>query len=148
MPKTQTPDQLRERAEKLAAEAADAQAALDAQTLREWEAEQEAQADRDRETIKNYNRAELDKAVDEALAEFKQALADLPVTKALARYIHAGYRRSWAYNDLSAARGRLGLPDGGGLGPSGAFVPPFEEAINQAATEQAQAAIDAERSQP
>lgn len=142
--KTPTPDELREQAEDLSRQAAEAQARVDEITMQEYAREQEAQAKRDQETVDTYRRADLDQAVDEALAAFNQALADLPVTQALAAYIHAGYRRAWAYNDLAAARGRLGLPDPGSP-PHSAFVPPFEEAINHAATRMAQTAIDTER---
>lgn len=146
MPKTKTPDQLRAEAEALAIKAAEAQAEVDRITLEEYEREQAELAEQDQQTIANYNRAALDQAVEDARAEFQQALADLPVTQALAGYVAAGYRRSWAHADWAAARGRLGMPEGGNP-PHPAYVQPWAEAIEQAATRIAQAQIDSERGQ-
>jgi hypothetical protein len=141
-----TPEQLQAQADELARQAAEVQAELDRISLEEYEREQQAQAERDQETIDSFDRAALDQAVDEARARFDTAVAEMPVTKALADYIAAGYRRSWAHQDLSAARSRLGLGESGNP-PHPAHVQPWQEAIATVATRIAQTQIDAERSQ-
>lgn len=116
--KTKTPEALREEAERLHAQAAEAQAAVDAETMREWEAEQADLTRRAQETVDSFDAAALDQDVDDARQRLDQAVSDMPVTQALAGYLAAQYARNWAHADLAGARGRLGLPTGGGR-PSG-----------------------------
>lgn len=143
--KTETPEALRERASSLAAQAAEAQAEVDRTAMEEYERQQEEARERDRQTVAAYDRPALDRAVDEARDAYLQAVADLPVTRALADYVAAGYRRSHAHFDLISARSRLGLGDDPGNVPAHPIPNPLQDDITATAGRMAQAQIDAER---
>ena len=112
--KTKTPEALRAEAEKLAVQAAEVQAELDAQTMREWEAEQAALREAAQTLVDTFDAAALDRDVDDARHALDQAVADLPLTQALADYLGMQYRRNHAHLDLMGALGRLGRPTSGG----------------------------------
>ncbi len=115
MPTTkQTPEALRAKADDLAQQAAQAQAELDAQTMREWEAEQAALREADQKLIDTFDSAALDRDVDDARQALDRVVSEMPVTQALAGYLAAQYVRNWAHLDLMQARGRLGLSTTGG----------------------------------
>lgn len=115
MPTTkQTPDDLRAKADELAQQAAQAQAELDAQNLREWEQQQAEQRKADQALLIAFDSAALDRDVDDARQALDQVVSEMPVTQALAGYLAAQYVRNWAHLDLMQARGRLGLSTTGG----------------------------------
>ncbi len=145
MPKTTDPEQLRLRADELSRQAAEAQAALNAQAEQERARERERQAEADQRLLESYDRRALDTDVEEARQRFEEAVADSPVTRALAAYIASGYRRNHAVLDAQSAHSRLGLPGDGPRDTEQLFVPSMNDAITQAATRMAQAQIDAER---
>lgn len=142
--KTKTPDQIRAEAEELSRKAAEAQARVDELTMREWEAEQEAQAERDRHTLDAFDRTALDRDVEDARKAFEAALADHPLVQTLAAWEAAGYRRNWAYADVNGARSRLGMEGIGGAPTT--YLPSIVDAITTTATRLAQSQIDSERS--
>jgi len=112
--KTQTPEALRQQAETLARQAAEAQALVDAQMHREWEAQQAEQRKSAQALVDTFDAAALDRGVDDARHALDQAISDSPITGALAAYLGAQYVRNHAHLDLMGARGLLGLPTAGG----------------------------------
>ena len=142
--KTETPDQLRARADKLAVQAAEAQTKVDAAAAAEREREWQEMLAADQVMVDTFNAAALDRDVDDARQRLEEIIAEQPVTQALADLIHAQYRRNWAHADLSAARSRLGLPEERGRSSSN-LVHPLEEYVQAAAERAAQERIDAER---
>lgn len=145
MPKPENPEQLQARAAELSRQAAEARAALQAQAKREAERERERLAKADRGLLESYDRRALDRDVEEARQRFEEAVAQSPVTKALADYICAGFRRNWGVADAKGAHARLGLPGVGPRDTEQLFVPSMNDAVAQAATRMAQAQIDTER---
>lgn len=144
--KTNTPEALREQADKLAQQAAAVQAEIDAQSLREYEREQEAQRKADQELVDTFRAADVERDVEEARQALSEAVAALPVTQALGTYLAAQYRRNWAYVDLQGARARLGMPDRG-TRQSSTIETALGDLVMSAARDLAQQAIDAERGQ-
>ena len=142
--KTQTPDELRARADALALEAAQAQAELDRHDAEEYARQQEAQAARDRALVDGYDREPHDRAVQDARDAYHAAVRDWPVTQAMAALILAENRRRWAYFDLIAARGRLGMSDNYPQ-PESLFIEPVADTVATMAQQIAQAQTDAER---
>lgn len=142
--KTKTPEELREEADRLALAAAEAQAKVNAaaeeQRQREWQAQLEA----DQQFVDSFNRAELDQAVEDAREALDKAVAELPVTKAMAAFLAAQYRRNWAYGDLSAARARLDLPTAGTRQSSTVEVS-LADLVTTVARRDAQQQIDTDR---
>ncbi len=142
MPTTkQTPDDLRAKAEKLATQAAEVQAELDAENLREYEAEQAEQRKKAQALVDTFDAAALDQDVDNARQALDQAVSDLPVTQALAGYLSAQWVRNWAHGDLMGARGLLGLPTTGGR-QSSTYEFTVEEIITTIARRDAQRHVD------
>jgi hypothetical protein len=151
MPKqtpTKTPEQLQAEADELARQASEVQAELDRLSLEEYEREQAAQAERDRATVENYDRAALDQGIADAKENLYRELGKLPFTRALAGYIAAGYRLSWAHRDYASAVSRLDLGDPGSP-PSGVVDSAIDwsREVREAAIRLAQEQIDQERGQ-
>jgi hypothetical protein len=145
MPTTkQTPDDLRAKAEKLATQAAEVQAEIDAQTMREYEAEQAEQRKAAQTLVDSFDSAALDRDVDDARQALDQAVSEMPVTQALAGYLSAQWVRNWAHVDLAGARGLLGLPTTGGR-QSSTYEITVEEIITTIARRDAQRHVDAHR---
>lgn len=145
--KTQTPDPetLHEQAAKLAAQAAAVQAEIDAEFDKALAKEREAQAKRNRKTVDDYDQAALDRAVVDAERAYRMAVAEMPVTKALAAYIAAGNARSWAHADLISALSSLGMSIAGAQAPGSLFVPALQDTVIETAGRLAQEITDAER---
>ena len=143
--KTKTREALREHAERLAQQAAEAQAELDAQSLREYEAEQAEQRKAAQELLDTFDAAALDRDVDEARQVLDRAVSDLPVTQALAGYLGAQYVRNWAHLDLMSARGLLGLPTAGGRQSGTTELQSLDELIISTAQRDAQRHVDTYR---
>lgn len=142
--KTKTPEALRAEAEKLAQQAAAAQAALDAENLREWERQKAEQREAAQRLVDTFDAAALDRDVDEARQALDQAVSEMPVTQALAGYLAAQYLRNWAHLDLQGARGLLGLSTAGGR-QSGTTEIPLDDLIVDIARRDAQRHVDAQR---
>jgi hypothetical protein len=143
--KTETLDQ---RAERVAAEAAEIHAERERLAQAEAQAAAERQAKLDADTVQAFNPAALDKAVSNTRAAVDQAVSDLPVTQAIAAYLAAQWRRNWARLDHDQAASRLGLPAADRPAqPAADDVKAIEQYITETATNLAQAQLDAERTQ-
>jgi hypothetical protein len=142
--KTKTPEALREQAQKLAEQAAAVQAEIDAQTLREYEREQQARREAAQGLVDTFDAAALDRDVDDARHALNEAVSSMPVTQALAAYLSAQYIRNWAWADLTGARGLLGLPTGGARA-AGTTEIPLDDLIVSIAQRDAQRLTDAHR---
>lgn len=149
---TKTPAQasdtqtLRQQADAAAAQAAEAQALAMASEDAEHARALEAQAERDRATVESFDRAALTRAVTEARDAYEAAVRDLPVTQALANLLHAGNLERWAFFDVTAARGRLGMPTDG-TQPGSMVNPSVLDTIDALAQSIAQAQTDAHRAE-
>lgn len=142
--KTKTPDQLRADAERLAIQAAEAQAKVDAASLAEYEREQAAQRDADQQFIDTFDAAALDHDVDTALDQLRQTITESPIVQAHAAYLAAQWLRNRAHSDLTGARGRLGLPTAGAR-PAGTDDANVQELIDTTVQREAQRQVDAHR---
>jgi len=145
--KTKTPQALREQAESLARQAAEAQAEVDAHTLREWEQEQEELRKADQKLVDDFDSAALDQDVDDAWQALKQAVSAQPTTQALADYLGVQYVRNHAHGDLAQARARLGLSSTGGRRSSTTEIAGLDELVVSTAQRDAQRHVDAYRSE-
>jgi len=143
--KTKTPEALRAEAEKLAVQAAEVQAEIDAQTMREWEAEQAALREAAQTLVDTFDAAALDRDVDDARHALDQAISDLPTTQALAAWLAAQWVRNHAHLDLMGARGRLGLSTTGGRASGTTELSSLDELIIATAQRDAQRHVDAYR---
>lgn len=133
MPRTktapETPEALRERAERLRAEAFDAEALVQRQEAEKRAALAAHQDAWDREFADTFDRPTLDAEVDRAAAEVERALEADPLVQALVRYFHAQSRRRHLTSMLVQVRGRLGydvsnasLPDPATMLPVGDYI--------------------------
>jgi len=134
---TKSSESLDERADRVAAEQSEIsreRARLDQERHDRLTAHQRSV---DQATVDEWRPRALDKAVADARAELGKAVADSPITKALATYLYAQTRRSILWTEQINALGQLGRPT------AGAPVPPttgesnvqeliFREASNQA----------------
>ncbi|MEJ7831920.1 MAG: hypothetical protein WKF79_03330 [Nocardioides sp.] len=143
--KTKTPEALRAEAEKLAQLAAEVQAEIDAQSIREYEREQAEQRKAAQTLVDTFDAAALDRDVDSARHALDQAISDQPVTQALAGYLAAQYVRNWAHVDLMGARGLLGLSTSGGRASGTTELQSLDELIISTAQRDAQRHVDAHR---
>lgn len=143
--KTKTPEALRAEAEKLAVQAAEVQAEIDAQTMREWEAEQVALREAAQTLVDTFDSAALDRDVDDARHALDEAIAENPVTQALAGWLASQWLRNHAFADLTGARGRLGLSTTGGRAAGTTELRSLDELIIATAQRDAQRHVDAHR---
>lgn len=142
---TKTPETLDQRAQRVAREAAEVaaeQARLEAEHVRRLAEHQDAF---DRHVVTDWRPRELDAAVEQARRDLDAAVRAHPLTAALADYLGAQTRRSEAWREYLAARGRLGMPVAGAQMPGATAVPDLPEAITRAAYAIAEDLLAAER---
>ncbi len=139
------PDKLRQQAADLAERSAAAQAKVAEQQAAERARLDKHQIEYDRALVESYRAADHEAAVEQARADLDAAVADLPVTQALARYLAAQVTRYDAHTGLIGARGRLGMPTAGSQPPPVADVLPVSEYIHRVAVQIADQAITQQR---
>lgn len=115
MPKTtipKTPDELRQQAARLDAEAGAVREELQRQAQEDHERRTAAQLAFDADLVAGFSRAALEAEVDQAKATLDAAVAANPLVVALSDYLTALYRRSHALAEHMSALSRLGRPSG------------------------------------
>lgn len=106
--KQATPDELREQAAQLRAQAAAAEAEVRRQEQAERDRKAAAQAEWDRAFVKGFDRKPHDAEVERARHELERVLEDNPIVKALAALHAAEQRVRWLVGERVQAEGRLG----------------------------------------
>lgn len=106
--KTAKTADLRARAARLRADAAEAEAAIRADDAAERARLAAAQEERDRDFVAAWDSAPLDAAVAEAHAAVDALLEADPLVRVLVDFQLAQARRRWLKTELIAAQGRLG----------------------------------------
>lgn len=146
MPKTTAPrtaDELRNEAERLDAEARALRQELQRQAQEADERRRSAQQAWDERFAAGFSRAAVEADVDQAKAALDEALAANPLVAALADYLTALRRRSWAVQEQMSVLGRLGRP--AGLAPAGPTeLGPLNEYVIRAAERMASDRVAAE----
>lgn len=102
------PDELREQAARLRAEAAAAEAVVRQQEQAERDRADAAKAAWDREFIKGFDRAPLVAEVDRTRVKLEEALERDPLVKALAAHLSAQQKLRWMIGEVITAQGRTG----------------------------------------
>lgn len=144
--KTQTPEALHEQAEKLRQQAAEVQAEIDAQSMREYEREQEERRTADQTLVDNFDAAALDSNVTAAHEHLRHVITESPIVQAHAAYLAAQWLRNHAHADITGARGRLGLPTTGAR-LAGTTDVDVQELIDTTAQREAQRQVDTYRTE-
>ncbi len=138
-------DELSRQAADLAQQAAAAQAKVAEQHAVERARLDKHQREYDQQLVDGYRAADPEAAVEQARANLDAVVTELPVTKALARYLGAQVTRYDAHTGLIGARGRLGMPTAGSQPPPVADVLRVSEYIHRAAVQIADQAITQQR---
>ncbi len=117
-----TAETLEERAARVAVEAAEVRTEMTHRAQAEAARLTEHQAAVDAELIQSYDRKALEAEVDKARAALDKAIANDPLTKALAGYYVAAERRRAAFDLFVGAKGRQGHDTSGAVYPQMAEV--------------------------
>ena len=139
---TTDPDDVRAEARRLAAEAAAAQAKVEASEADTRARLAEHQAALDRRVIAGYRAADHDDAVDQAYTELMSVVAELPLTKALTKFLAAQSLRQHAHAENLGARARLGMRTAGAQQPPTTDALPVGEYINRVAEQLAHEVLE------
>ncbi len=140
--KTTDPNDVRAEARRLAAEAAAAQVKVEAIEADTRARLAEHQAALDRRIVDTYRAADHDNAVDQAYEELQTVVADLPLTKALTKFLAAQSLRQHAHAENLGARARLGLPTAGSQQPATTDALPVGEYVNRVAEQLAHEVLE------
>ena len=98
----------------------------------------------DQQTVDEWQPRQLDKTVADARAELGKAVADSPITKALASYLYAQTRRSILWTEQMNAIRSAGRPTAGAQMPPVTGEPIVQELIYRAASAAAEDQLAAE----
>lgn len=119
---------LAEKAERLRAQAAEADAGCRRRAAEMADRQNARQAAWDERFVAAWDPKALEAEVERTAAELEQAIAEDPVVVALTAYYHAQSRRRWLTAELFGALDRLGRPTAGAQLPPTA-TPPSAEAL-------------------
>ena len=135
MTKSKTTETLDQRSERVQAEAEEVR--LEHERIANEQATklEARQRDFDQALVDNYRRRDGEAAVEQARRELKQAVAELPVTQALAAYLAAQIAVYDGWHEYLGARGRLGIPTAAAQPPPVGSVMPLGDYVHRAATE-------------
>ena len=103
------------------------------------------QRDFDQALVDNYRKADGEAAVEQARRALETAVADLPVTQALANYLAAQVALYDGWHEYLGTRARLGIPTAGAQPPPVGSVMPLSDYVHRTAAALANEALTRSR---